>query len=251
MKKIFILLLICSSCMVRATNRDSLFASANLHYVNMQYEMATTIYEQLLRTEPKTYSIYYNSGNAFVKQKQYGKGIWCYRNALALRPNDAAAMQNMNIALQKCSGSSAKQNINFIDVVSKISRCIHSNQSSILLLLAVMVTSIAYCCYKIYNQQKIIKTIFKVSFFANLIFIAFIIFQIVVQYFIKEASLLSSSTIFANEQTSKKVDVLTEGSVILLSNKNARKINIQKRVMIYLPNGSTGWVDCENIGILP
>jgi tetratricopeptide (TPR) repeat protein len=250
MKKISVILLLLSSFYANASNRDSLFAKANLLYVEMQYQYAANIYKQLLNTEPKNFNILYNSGNAFVKLKQYGKGIWCYRNALLLNPSNEPVLINMSLALAKCNTTNTKSQLNFISASYKIARFLDVNESALLLLFGAILFSIFYCLSILLKSNNILKTIFKCCKYLFSVIISYLLFQFITTYFIKEAVLFSSSPIYKNQQSNVKIEVLEEGNTVLLIKRNANKISSAKRIPIYLEKGNEGWIDSENIGLV-
>lgn len=73
----------------QAATLDQTFAAANQAYVAGRYAQAQAAYESLLAHDVPSPAIQYNLGNALVKQKQLGRAIGHYEQALRMGPDEA------------------------------------------------------------------------------------------------------------------------------------------------------------------
>ena len=73
---------------------------ADEYYSQEVYDSAVAAYEELLRQAPDA-DVYYNLGNAYYRQGDMAHAILNYERALQLRPGDADARYNLQIASSK------------------------------------------------------------------------------------------------------------------------------------------------------
>ena len=74
------------------------FRTGNRAYEAGNYEAAVGAYESLLKTGLESRDVYYNLGNAWLKQGRLGPSILNYRRVLNLDPSDDDARANLNYA---------------------------------------------------------------------------------------------------------------------------------------------------------
>ena len=72
--------------------------NAEKAYQEKQYAESVQLYEAALMTTPSHAGLYYNLGNAYLKNKQVGLAITMYRRSLRIDPRDKATKINLNIA---------------------------------------------------------------------------------------------------------------------------------------------------------
>jgi tetratricopeptide (TPR) repeat protein len=72
--------------------------TANQLYENGQYEQAAQAYQQLVDQGYADSVLFYNLGNAYFKQSDYGRSILNYRRAEALAPRDPDVQANLALA---------------------------------------------------------------------------------------------------------------------------------------------------------
>jgi len=71
--------------------------TANQLYESGQYAQAAQGYQQLADQGFADSALYYNLGNAYFKQGDYGRAILSYRRAAQLAPRDADIQTNLNL----------------------------------------------------------------------------------------------------------------------------------------------------------
>ena len=73
------------------------FAKANQEYAAADFKAAIRDYEELVRAAQDTPNLFYNLGNAYFRQKDFGRAILNYERALALDPRHPEAQANLRI----------------------------------------------------------------------------------------------------------------------------------------------------------
>ena len=71
---------------------------ANQEYAAGDFKAAIQGYEELVRSGQDTPNLFYNLGNAYFRQKDFGRAILNYERALALEPHPPEADANLRIA---------------------------------------------------------------------------------------------------------------------------------------------------------
>jgi tetratricopeptide (TPR) repeat protein len=74
------------------------FAKANREYAGNDFKAAIGDYEQLVKSSVRTANLFYNLGNAYFRDKDFGRAILNYERALALDPRHPEAQANLRIA---------------------------------------------------------------------------------------------------------------------------------------------------------
>ena len=80
------------------------FAIANQEYAAGDFKAAIQDYEELVRSGQDTPNLFYNLGNAYFRQKDFGRAILNYERALALDPHPPEADANLRIARDEARG---------------------------------------------------------------------------------------------------------------------------------------------------
>jgi tetratricopeptide (TPR) repeat protein len=74
------------------------FAKANQEYAAGDFKAAIEDYEELVRSGQDTPNLFYNLGNAYFRQNNFGRAILNYERALALEPHHPEAQANLRVA---------------------------------------------------------------------------------------------------------------------------------------------------------
>jgi tetratricopeptide (TPR) repeat protein len=74
------------------------FTTGNQKYAAGDFKAAIADYEELVRDGQDAPNLFYNLGNAYFRQKDFGHAILNYERALALEPRHAEAQANLRIA---------------------------------------------------------------------------------------------------------------------------------------------------------
>src|SRR5436853_7155031 len=74
------------------------FAKANQEFAAGDFKAAIGAYEELVRSGQDTPNVFYNLGNAYFRQNNFGHAILNYERALALEPHHPEAQANLRVA---------------------------------------------------------------------------------------------------------------------------------------------------------
>ncbi|MDR2563017.1 MAG: tetratricopeptide repeat protein [Prevotellaceae bacterium] len=77
---------------------DSLWNRANRSYSEANYVEASALYEQILSESGESAELYFNLGNAYLKQNMIGQARLNYERALRLAPENEDILYNINFA---------------------------------------------------------------------------------------------------------------------------------------------------------
>lgn len=80
------------------------FAKANQEFAGGDFKAAIADYEELVRGGEDAPNLFYNLGNAYFRQKDFGRAILNYERALALAPRHPEAQANLRIARDEARG---------------------------------------------------------------------------------------------------------------------------------------------------
>lgn len=95
---LFISLLVSSSLIGQ---EDQLFSTANAAYKQADYKKAISTYLELVSSGKVSAELYYNLGNAYLKDEQVGSAILYYERALRLNPSDGNIQKNLELAREE------------------------------------------------------------------------------------------------------------------------------------------------------
>jgi len=79
----------------RADLTDDVWKRGNDAYLHGDYAAAVAAYEQLDRQQVVSAELVFNLGDAYYRQGQLGRAIWCWERALALDPDHDDARYNL------------------------------------------------------------------------------------------------------------------------------------------------------------
>lgn len=95
---VFIFIVLCNMPAALSQPADTLWNRANQSYQNGNYEESSALYEQILNESGESSSLYFNLGNAYLKQNMTGKARLNYERALRLDPENPDVIYNINFA---------------------------------------------------------------------------------------------------------------------------------------------------------
>lgn len=101
MKKTLILLLLATAINAVAQSPQQLMQRGNDAYAKGDFVTAAQAYNAVLDAGYESADLYYNLGNAYYRQDEYGLSILNYERALRLKPNFRDAKQNLDLADSK------------------------------------------------------------------------------------------------------------------------------------------------------
>jgi hypothetical protein len=98
MKTVFALTILLAAVSIGAAQPAAQFAKANQEFAAGDFKAAIADYEEVVRSGQDAPNLFYNLGNAYFRQKDFGRAILNYERALALDPRHAEAQANLRIA---------------------------------------------------------------------------------------------------------------------------------------------------------
>lgn len=101
MKKTLILLLLATALNAAAQTPQQLMQRGNDAYAKGDFVAAAQAYNAVLDAGYESADLYYNLGNVYYRQEEYGLSILNYERALRLKPNFRDAKQNLDLADSK------------------------------------------------------------------------------------------------------------------------------------------------------
>lgn len=101
MKKTLILLLLATALNAAAQTPLQLMQRGNDAYAKGDFVAAAQAYNAVLDAGYESADLYYNLGNVYYRQEEYGLSILNYERALRLKPNFRDAKQNLDLADSK------------------------------------------------------------------------------------------------------------------------------------------------------
>ena len=101
LKRIFTYFLLLTVATIFANTPQEVFEQANTAYTKGQYTKAIEHYESILSGRDFSTEVYYNLGNAYLKNKQLGKAVLNFERVLKISPSDADAAYNLAIVQEQ------------------------------------------------------------------------------------------------------------------------------------------------------
>lgn len=99
MKRILLPILLALSFAATAQTPEKRMSQGNEAYTHADYAAAIEAYQSLVDDGYQSANLYYNLGNAYYRQEEFGLAILNYERALRLKPNFRDARQNLELAM--------------------------------------------------------------------------------------------------------------------------------------------------------
>jgi hypothetical protein len=96
--KLFTIAILLAATAALVAQPGAPFAKANQEFAAGDFKTAIADYEELVRSGQDSPNLFYNLGNAYFRQKDFGRAILNYERALALDPRHPEAQANLRIA---------------------------------------------------------------------------------------------------------------------------------------------------------
>lgn len=226
------------------------FQKANEAYIKKDYATAIQLYETIVETGNVNADLYYNLGNAYLKNEQLAQSILYYERALRLNPTNKDIIHNIAFANQKI--------IDDMEVMPEliVLKWMHNFHS---LFSSNTWAVIAFiCCVAMFvvGGLMLVSRIHKrriYLLFVSLIFFVFLAASItfsILQYQqfnrSNEAIITQISVVVKSMPDQSGTDLFTvhEGLKVKISDK------VGKWVEVVFPNGNKGWIENSDLEII-
>jgi len=250
MKQFFAIVAIILFATFNLSAQSDLFKQANEAYSKNDFQTAAALYEELLKANGESATVYYNLGNSYYKQNKVAPSILNYERALLLEPGNNDTRFNLEIAKLKTVDKIdtvenfflaewflAVQNLLSTDAWSKFS-------------ITCFILMIAGISFFFFSRRIIVK---KSGFYIALGLLLCVIFGNIFAYNQKKkltqrdtAVIFSPTTTIKSSPDSSGTDlfILHEGTEVKLKN------TIDEWNEIETAAGNVGWIKSSEIQVI-
>jgi tetratricopeptide (TPR) repeat protein len=194
-----------------------------------KYKQAIHEFEEVTKEEPRNSAAFYNLGNAYYKNKEFGKAIWAYETSIKLSPKNAEAPVNIELCYRELSNGNSWQ-----PSISGIQRLIYGVGSTTWAVLSVLLSClIAYSIFSLLKHKNTPWKRFHVMalFGESILFIGFLIAANSSANYPEnqDFGIITSKTspCYLNE-TAKTADfVINEGAKVLILSEKGNRIEVE------------------------
>ena len=234
MKTLLVTTFLLAGATILSAQPAAQFTKANQEYTSGDFKAAIGEYEGLVRAGQDSPNLFYNLGNAYFRQKDFGRAVLNYERALALDPRHPEAQANLRIARDESRALELLP-----DRVQSWLAFVNANQCAIVAVVAFWVGVFALAFFLFSRRRAaIVLSMLSIAAFA---FAAFAAYQIDrgkrgLAVVITE----NAEARIATADTANRVLTLPAGSEILIMSRRGDWIYAA------LPNNLRGWMPANS-----
>jgi len=233
-----------------ADNLSDIFQQANQAYRSEKYQEAADLYQKILSQGYESAEVYFNLGNCFYRLGEIGKSVLYYEKARRLNPHDPDIQYNLELAnLKVIDRIEMPPRFFLFDWWDAVKTYYSVPQLTRLLIIIFALTILFLIAWLYLKRDRVRRLMLSASLLLGLvtIFYAYIlVIRIQEQKEHREAIVLSPSVtvLSAPDENSTDMFVLHEGVKVHLDEQR------DVWVKISLPDGKTGWMKSDVLGII-
>jgi len=235
---------------LRAQDFNGLFKDANKAYRVQAFDEAIELYMKILSEGYHSKEVYFNLGNCYFRLNRIGEAILYYEKALKIDPQDNDIQYNLELANLRIIDRIELppqfllfqwwDNLKLFFSIDQLTRLIA------LFFFAAIMSLILWLFVKRYRVRRWFL-IFSVLFGLFTIFSVYILIVRVSEYNnLRQAIVLpyTVTVMSAPDENSTDVFLLHEGVKVHLDEQRGQWVKIS------LPDGKSGWLKSDNLGII-
>ncbi len=226
------------------------FEQGNTAYREGNYQEAIQHYQAVLNTGFESSQVYYNLGNCYYKLDQIGRAILYYEKALRIDPNDPDIRLNLEIANLKTADRLETPPKFFLFAWWDSLKRAFSQKELTYLLLGFYILSIllviAWLFLRFHRRRGWVVTLLSISATLTVLWAYLLISSIQAESQQRSAIVLpaSVSVLSAPEENSTDVFILHAGVKVSVEEQRGEWMKIR------LPDGKSGWLRSEYLGVI-
>ena len=226
------------------------FEQGNQSYRKGNYNEAIEHYQKILDAGYESGRVYYNLGNCYYKLDKIGYAILYYEKSRKFLPNDPEIDFNLELArLKVIDRLEMPPRFFLFEWWDSLKYYYSVSQLTYLSIIAYFLTAMVFILYLFLKKDRIRGLLFS-------IFLIFLVATLLSGYFLfanvyenktnQYGILLSPnvSVLSAPDQNGTEVFILHEGVKVKVADQRENWLKIM------LPDGKSGWVKKENIGVI-
>lgn len=241
---------ITSSSSYANPNYSTVFIQANESYAKNEYGKAIELYESILSQGIEAPELYFNLGNAYLKNKQLGLAILNYEKAKKCLPNDEDI--ETNLALANLKTEDKIEPVSDFSLRSLLHKLINIASEKTWSLLGITTLTFALFLYALYLTSASVQKQKLFFYLASFVLLFSLLNLLIAQQTYshltnsKEAIIITPVTTIKSAPTPNgtKLFLLHEGTKATVVKENDSYIEIK------LSNGNVGWVQKKDVKLI-
>ena len=235
---------------VYAQQPRQLFQKANQAYQNQNFQQAIELYQNILGQGYQATEIYYNLGNAFFRLNNLGQAILNYEKALKLNPNDPDIRYNLELAnLRVVDRLELPPRFFLFEWWDSLKTYFSLTQLTRLVAILFTLSILLLVLWLFIRRYRLRRWLLTGVIVSGILFIfwGYILINQSGEYRNRHQAIVLTPTITvmsAPDEGSTDVFLLHEGVKIRLDEQRTSWVKIS------LPDGKSGWIKTEDIGII-